>query len=385
MRIKVTLLLLILGMRMSATTPFWFRYSSKQLDIKEDTLQLGIVNPNNGKRAHFIYDVDFYTYFDNREYHEPYQIPQTIFNFRLSPTIGVQIEDMLGGKHRLIAGVNYTQPLGGGWKNVQFNPIAYYHYKYKGLNMQFGAVPYDNRVMRLPNLLQYDSLAYYRPNIQGALISYEDQRGFVEFMCDWRGSQTPEIREMFRLMIDGRYKYKWFFVGGIGQINHKANFKAPTPREGICDDTYVIPQIGFDLTGIVPEIDTFSMRFSYVLGIQNHRSIESYQKPQGFMAELMFNWWFLGIRDEFYVGDSMMPHYRYYRSDLNQGDPFYQSRIYNRLDIFAYLYRNSFVNCYLSYNLHYDGVSLAHQQQLIVRFNLGSYGTSKNYLKNMLW
>ena len=52
------------------------------------------------------------------------------------------------------------------------------------------------------------------------------------------------------------------------------------------------------------------------------------------------------------------------------GDPFYQSRLYNRTDLFVYLYRSSFVNFYFSWNMHYDGYHLQHQQQMIVRFRL---------------
>lgn len=360
---------------------FWMRYS-KPKTIAVDTARANDIARANAKRVRFIYDVDFYSYFDNREYHDPYQTPQTIFNFRLAPEVGVQIRDLIGGTHRLIAGVNYTQRLGGDWNDVQFDPTAYYHYKYKGVNLRLGAIPFAQRLHALPDFLLYDSIGYFHPNIQGALFSYQDHRGYAEFMCDWRGAQETDCREMFRIVVDGRYQYKWFNIGGFVQLNHKANPKAPTPREGVCDDFYVSPQIGFDFTDLLSPIDSFSVTLGYVLGIQNDRTAEIYKKPQGFTADLYFNWWFLGVHNRFYYGDCMMPNYGKWGHFLNQGDPFYQSKIYNRLDIFAYIYRNSFVNCYLSYNLHYDGETLQHQQQLNVRFLLSGL-KSKKPLRNI--
>lgn len=362
---------------------FWTRYSKPRM-VAVDRTSDSIHAARMRKKVSFHYDLDFATYFDNREYREPFQIPQTIFNFRLSPEIGVRINDLAGGVHRIVAGVHYTQPLGGNWRDAKFDPTAFYHYNYRGLNLMLGAVPYTYREQSLSNWLMYDSIAYWHPNIQGALISYRDHRGFVEFMCDWRGSQTVERREMFRLIIDGEYQYKWLTLGGFLQMNHKARRKAPAPWEGVCDDIYISPQIGFDVTDYLP-VDSFSLRLGYIIGLQNNRAAEDYQHPQGFNAELYFNWWFLGLKDEFYVGESLMPHYGIYGADLNQGDPFYQSRIYNRLDLFVYLYRSSFVDCHFSYNLHYDGVSLAHQQQLTVRFNLGGiWNKNGKYLKPIL-
>jgi hypothetical protein len=338
---------------------------------RADSVIIGEVRIGNDAFK-FLYNVDFSTYFDNREYRSPYQIPQTIFSFRLSPEIGIGLTDKFGGKHKLIAGVHYTQPIGGDWNNVRFAPTAYYRFKIKGFSVALGAVPFKERLEIMPDYLMYDSIAYTHPNIQGALLSYVSRHGLVEFMCDWRGSQTPARREMFRLLLNGRYHYKWFNIGGYGQINHKAGFASPAPYEGVCDDIYINPQVGFDVSAYLP-MDSLAVRVGYILGIQNHRSVESYKKPQGLMLELYANWRFIGLKNTFYYGENLMPFYSEFGADLNQGDPFYQSNLYNRTDLFLYLYRNNFVNCYFSWNFHYDNVRLQHQQQLIVRFSLDGF------------
>ena len=293
-------------------------------------------------KPRFLYNVDFSTYFDNREYRSPYQTARTLFAFRLSPEIGVGLTDVQGGSHRLMAGVHYTQPLGAGWKQVRFSPTAYYDYDYRGFSVALGAIPFTHRIEVLPDWLQYDSIAYARPNIQGALMSYSSRWGFAEFMCDWRGAQLPEQREMFRLVLNGEFRWKWLTAGGYFTLNHKANYAPPTPREGVCDDIFIHPRVGVNLSGYVP-LDSLALRTGYVVGIQNHRDAHLSQIPQGVLVELFLNWRFLGLRNVFYYGGNMLPYYAEFGADLHQGDPFYQSGLYNRTDVFAYLYRNNFV------------------------------------------
>lgn len=337
-----------------------------------------------GEKMQFLYNVDYMVYFDNREYKSPYQIPQTIFSFRLSPEIGCRLQDTKNGLHKLTVGAHYTQPLGGNWQDATFNLTAFYQYQYKNFSVALGAIPFKKRIENMPNYLMYDSIAYAHPNIQGALMSYQSTYGFAEFMCDWRGSQTTKRREMFRLILNGRFHYQWFNIGGYGQINHKAGFAAPTPREGVCDDIYINPQIGADLTNYLP-MDSLAMRAGYILGIQNHRTKNISNTPQGIMIELYANWQFIGFKNTFYYGENLMPYYNEFGAELNQGDPFYQSNLYNRTDLFIFLFKNNFVNCFFSWNLHYDSYKLQHQQQLILKFSLEDFKKENNLQKLSDW
>lgn len=340
-------------------------------------LALEYPNAESMSRVALEYDVEAAFYFDNREYRQPYQDAQTIFAIRLAPEIGVGVKDKQGGVHKVMAGVHYIQPFGSDWKDIKVHPTAYYQYSYKGFMMSLGAVPYRYFYRQLPDFLRYDSIAYSHPNIQGALFGYQSRHGFVEAMCDWRGMQRPDRREMFRITIDGEYGYQGYFryfVGGVAQLNHKANYGKPTPREGVCDDAYISPNVGIDFAQPTP-LDTLSLRASYIYGYQRERITNTLFQPQGFMLEFMINWKWLGAKNTFYVGDNLMPLYGSYGADLNQGDPFYQSRLYNRTDLYVYFVRKSFVNVYFSWNMHYVPESgLQHQQQLIAVFQLDGIG-----------
>jgi len=364
---------------------FWSRFAAEPVEMPVDSVWQAKQEAKAQKPVALHYDVDFTTYFDNREYNAPYQRSQTILNYRLSPEVGVRILDRAGGRHVLSAGVSYTQRLGGDWRDVQFDPIAYYRFDYRGFMVSMGAIPYRQRIMPLPDWLLYDSIAYYHPNIQGAHMAYRDQRGFVEFMCDWRGAQTVERREMFRLIANGQYQYKALQIGGLAHLNHKASFARPN-HEFVMDDIHLHAFAGADLTQYTP-FDSLSIRAGYIFGFQRDREIYESFYNHGLVVELYANWWFLGLRNTFYYGDNLQP-LRPRNAFICMGDPFYQSRIYNRTDIFAYLYRSSFVNLYFSWNLHYDGISLQHQQQMIVRFELEPLmaelgGAKRPYLRGL--
>lgn len=368
-RALLVIVLMLVGTMAVSAQGFWGRYSKKEKVEFRDSVWEAKQETLEQKKVRFIYDLDFLTYFDNREYDAPYQIPQTIFNTRLSPSVGVRIKDNVGGRHDLVGGVRYTQRLGGNWKDVQFDPTAYYRWRYKGFDLSMGAIPFENRVRPLQDWLLYDSIAYMHPNIQGALLQYSDHRGYVSAMADWRGAQTATRREMFRVIIDGEFRWKGLIAGGLAHLNHTAG-TADNDTLPLYDDLNLGVNVGFDATQYVP-LDSLSLRVGYICGLARDRMHSVTYNPQGMFVELFVNWWFLGLKNTFYYGDNLQP----FRGDIGalmcQGDPFYQSRLYDRLDLFAYLYRSSFVDFYFSYNFHFDNLGhVGEQQQLIVRFNL---------------
>ena len=324
----------------------------------------------------FLYDLDFLFYFDNREYDGyPYQRSQTLFGARLSPEIGVGISDSIVGDHKLMAGASYIQPIGADYRDAKILPTLYYQYKKSGFSVHLGLLPFYKRIETLPDYLMYDSIAYYHPNIQGALFQYESKQGLVELMCDWRGMWSSTTREAFRIVLNGRYEYKVLFVGGFAQMNHLANYAPPAPHIGVCDDILINPYIGVNLGNVTP-LDSFSIRAGYLLGIQRDREAGLNYIPQGGNLEIFLRWRMLGLKNTTYYGESQNPLYPTQKSLLNQSDPFYVARFYNRTEVFVYIFNNSFVNCYLSANFHVADGTFSTQQQVIAQFRLDGI---KNY------
>lgn len=329
------------------------------------------------------YDIDFVTNFDNREYHSQYADDGTIFGIRLTPTIGLSVCDSLGGRHVLMGGVSYIQPFGVNWKAAKVTPTVYYQYQLRkhapqtsqavapSFTASLGFIPYNHLTRRLPKYLMSDSLDFVYPNIQGALFQYSDRRGYVDFFCDWRGMPTATTREAFRLVVAGEAKWKMLRVGGYGQLNHLANYDKSQPRAGVCDDAYANPYIGVDASHLTV-LDSLRFDVGYLFGYQCQRA-EVIQPVlcHGMTAQFTLRWRWIELDDNLYVGQNQMPHYGDLGAVLNQGEPFYQSPIYNSAELRFRVLRHDFAQLYLAWNMIYcKGEPLSHQQRVVLRFNL---------------
>ena len=321
-------------------------------------------------KVKFAYDADFLFYFDNREFNRTqYQRDFTQFGVRLAPEVGVSIQDSSKFTHRIMVGVAYNQPIGTDYCRAEFRPTAYYRLQGKGFDVNLGFVPYTHLIEPMPTYLWYDSLAYQCANIQGALLQYRSEKGHVSVLADWRGMYGENTREAFRVVINGRYQHKWFYVGGMAALNHLANSK--DQHQGVCDDYLVNPYVGLDFSTYTP-LDSLALRAGYIFGIQRDRNIDFNALTHGACIELMVKWKYVGLKNTLYVGDNMFPLYHVYGSLLNQGDPWYRANVYNRTDLFVYIYNNRFVNVHGAFTVDVTKEGTFNcQQQIIAQFNLG--------------
>ena len=336
-------------------------------------------------KVSFAYDTDFLLYFDNREYDgTPGQRSQTIFGVRLAPEIGVKIADSTEAVHKLMAGVSYNQPFGASWGKITVKPTIYYRIETKGFDINLGFVPYKYLKETLPEYILSDTISYYNSNLQGALFQYESKYGFASLMADWRGMYSYETREAFRVIATGQYKYKGLQIGGYAMLNHLANSEQ---EFGVYDDIMLNPYVGFNIAEYIQPIDSFNIRIGYIGGFQRERSTETSYFTHAVNAELFFRWRFLGLKQSVYYGNSLYPLYEKQKTTLNMGDPWYNSKLYSRTDLFVYLYNNRFINCYFSLNLHVNETGkINFQQQLIAQFNLANVFIKKDSpkLKSLL-
>lgn len=316
----------------------------------------------------FVYDIDFLTFFDNRESRIPSYPSKTLFGMRLSPEIGFEINDSTYGNHKLMAGASYTQPFGSQWTDIKIRPTIYYSYRQQGFDLSLGFVPWRNIRTSLPDYLFSDSLRYFSPNIQGVHFGYSSRHGFAEFICDWRGMQSPETREAFRLLLAGKYHHQWLFAGGNAQLNHLAS--RLNAYDGVCDDITAQPFVGVNFSQLTP-LDTLALRTSYIISYQRERRTNTLYIAHGFLAELSLKWRFLAVENNLYIGNPLMPLYPQYGPQLNQGETFYQHPIYNKTEFSVYILQRPFATLQFSWNLQYvPNLPLAHQQLLIAQINI---------------
>lgn len=362
----------------------------------------------------FIWGVDAETVFDNREGDQTYYPQQTIFFSRLSPSLGVRfgksehekinndgIKKKYTDVHKLVAGTHYIQPIGIGYKENKFVPTAYYTFSHKvvkevkrdssvliidGTNtpdfkvwsVSFGMIP-RRLSYRLPEILWSDSMDYYNPNIRGILLQCtKNNLAFHEISLDWRSLQSADQREAFNVNYNVRkYFHRYlrgispFFIGGNVQLNHLAKRNPAPEGEGVNDDMFAYPYIGWDFSDKTV-FDRFRIKAGYAVSFDRCRAIGDWEVDGGLLADLHLLWKKIGIIETLYAGNKQFPLYPMYGSLLNMGDPHYQSSFYSLTSIYSPIVHNQHVNfgAFLDFHVTKEGTSC--YQRVVLNVNLGN-------------
>lgn len=366
------------------------------------------------KEYKFIWGVDAETVFDNREGDQTYSPQQTIFFSRLSPSFGVRfgksehekvnndgIKKKYTDVHKLVAGTHYIQPIGIGYKENKFVPTAYYTFSHKvvkevkrdssvlridGTNtpdfkvwsVSFGMIP-RRLSYRLPEILWSDSMDYYNPNIRGILLQCtKNNLAFHEISLDWRSLQSADQREAFNVNYNVRkYFHRYlrgispFFIGGNVQLNHLAKRNPAPEGEGVNDDMFAYPYIGWDFSDKTV-FDRFRIKAGYAVSFDRCRAIGDWEVDGGLLADLHLLWKKIGIIETLYAGNKQFPLYPMYGSLLNMGDPHYQSSFYSLTSIYSPIVHNQHVNfgAFLDFHVTKEGTSC--YQRVVLNVNLGN-------------
>lgn len=362
----------------------------------------------------FIWGVDAETVFDNREGDQTYSPQQTIFFSRLSPSLGVRfgkseyekinndgIKKKYTDVHKLVAGTHYIQPIGIGYKENKFVPTAYYTFShmvikeekrdssiiridghtssdFKVWSVSFGMIP-RRLSYRLPEILWSDSMDYYNPNIRGILLQCtKNNLAFHEISLDWRSLQSADQREAFNVNYNVRkYFHRYvrgispFFIGGNVQLNHLAKRNPAPEGEGVNDDMFAYPYIGWDFSGKTV-FDRFIIKAGYAVSFDRCRAIGDWEVDGGLLADLHLLWKKIGIIETLYAGNKQFPLYPMYGSLLNMGDPHYQSSFYSLTSIYSPIVHNQHVNfgAFLDFHVTKEGTSC--YQRVVLNVNLGN-------------
>ncbi|MDO4524157.1 MAG: hypothetical protein Q4B61_02370 [Bacteroidales bacterium] len=366
------------------------------------------------KEYKFIWGVDAETVFDNREGDQTYSPQQTIFFSRLSPSLGVRfgksehekvnndgIKKKYTDVHKLVAGTHYIQPIGIGYKENKFVPTAYYTFSHKvvkevkrdssvlridGTNtpdfkvwsVSFGMIP-RRLSYRLPEILWSDSMDYYNPNIRGILLQCtKNNLAFHEISLDWRSLQSADQREAFNVNYNVRkYFHRYlrgispFFIGGNVQLNHLAKRNPAPEGEGVNDDMFAYPYIGWDFSNKTV-FDRFIIKAGYAVSFDRCRAIGDWEVDGGLLADLHLLWKKIGIIETLYAGNKQFPLYPMYGSLLNMGDPHYQSSFYSLTSIYSPIVHNRHVSfgAFLDFHVTKEGTSC--YQRVVLNVNLGN-------------
>lgn len=295
-------------------------------------------------KVRFAYDLNFDVQFDNREFYKSdFTESMTIFGARLTPAIGVSLEQQNGTKHRLMAGIDIMKDFGSGQSDIKkrnlhlFREISLYYVVEKSLgktdfSLNAGILPRRFMEGSYSPAFFSDSLRFYDNNIEGLLLKFKRPKAYFEVGCDWMGLKEKYGRERFMIFTSGEGKVLDYM--SLGYAAYLYHFASSEVSKGVVDNALVNPYLRFDLDEITP-LEVLSFRLGWLQSLQNDRvHVGHYVFPCGgeFVAQIQK--WNVGIKNDLFVGVDMMPYYNSkdnagykYGNLLYMGSPFY--RVYD--------------------------------------------------------
>lgn len=295
-----------------------------------------ITSSQNSIAQKFEWGGEFSTIFDNREGDGRHTAAETYFLTRLSPEIGLSFDD---GKHKIMGGAVWIQPIGCEWDNYKISPTLYYRYESKKLRGSLGMFPRTQLIRRLPEYLVSDSVSYFQHNLRGALFQISDNCGFFEFIADWRGMQSKTRREAFSVIAQGEWQkpHKIFLCGGSAMLNHLAKVKNAPPEQFVVDNIVANPYIGADFMPLLKPWNnwhTLSLRVGFLTSLTRDRANGEWLTAMGARCELDATYWRFTLRNVTWFGNKpLFPLYYKFGAQLNEGEPYYASKWYNQTQV----------------------------------------------------
>ena len=320
----------------------------------------------------FLWDIDFSATFDNREGDGKHSAAETYFLTGLSPEVGIKFTD----KDRIMGGAVWIQPVENTIKNGRIYPTLYYRHEGEKWKFSMGMFPMSQLREPLPGFLWSDSLTYFQKNLRGALVQFQNQNGFFDAYIDWRGIQSKNQREAFNIVFHGeaQLKNKMLLAGGYALLNHLAKSVENNEGQFVVDNLMFNPYLGLDLTQKV-NLDSLTLKAGAVIGLDRDRKNGKWEVPSGFLMEVMGEWKFLGLRNSLYAGGKLFPLYGQFGSLLYQGEPYYSSSFYDRLDIYGKIYHNQYVELEAQLNFNFTKSNFMFYQRLLLNVNIGNFGS----------
>ena len=371
-------------------------------------LSAGLIEAREKPKASFAYDVDFEMRFDNREIPGNFFTPSmTIFGARLTPQVGLALNESNGASHRLMAGIDVMKDFGaspiseliaggetGETALVQnniglFREISlYYNFRKKiaKTDMEIYAGIFPRRAMEgsYSQAFFSDSLKFYDNNLEGLLLKFKRPGAYFEVGCDWMGQYGVARRERFMIYTSGHGKVLPFM--SLGYAAYMLHYANSDKAKGLVDNILLNPYALFEF-GDRLGMQALSFRLGWLQAMQrNRRHVGTFIFPYGGEFDQEIRNWNVGVHNRMFFGYDMMPYYANvddaglkYGSQLYFGDPFYRihddgstgAGFYDRLEVYYEPEISDFLSLKVSALFHFNGMRYSGCQQMIgIRFNL---------------
>lgn len=335
------------------------------------------------------YDADFEYYFDNREFDYRlmnYTTSMTINAARLTPWVGLRIPQRGFVTHTLRVGADLKRNMGEQLPaSSALDELLFYYnvdavLRRARISGTFGLYPRKMSEGEYSYAFMSDSLRFFDNNLEGVLIKWRSPRLYSEIGCDWMGKYGQGRRERFKIFSAGRWKLLDGLSAGWAAVMY--HYAGSVGQPGVVDNHLLNPYLRYDFSNST-RLDELSLQFGGLLSYQWDRLEDEGCLPMG--AEMIFHMRYrkLGLRNDLYVGDDLMPYYsreRYgkkYGTELYTGSPFYRGgRGYDRLEVYWEPHIASWLRLNVSFVFHFTDQMQPFsgwQQKVSLIFDLDSY------------
>jgi hypothetical protein len=299
-------------------------------------------------------------FLDNREYKDFVARSRTYSGTRTALDFGLNVDSL----NHFIVGANAIHEFGAMPYFLKVDPVAYYSFKNKNWLFNIGEFPREGLLDDYPRALLNDTLRYYRPNVEGMLIRFNNNKNFKEtFWLDWVSRQTDTQREEFLFGMSGKYS-PWtgpFYISHYFLLLHDAGAAILTPNDHITDNGGAQVRLGVDFSHKT-FLDSLSVEVGGMASLERTRGVDQLQTPKGVVASAYLSYKRFALFDEFYKGQG---------SHIFYGDAFYEKTTYNRLDFIITPFVGNRVKGQFIFSVHRTPGFTSNQEAFRVTYDLG--------------
>jgi hypothetical protein len=262
-------------------------------------------------------------FMDNREYKDFVARSRTYSGTRTALDFGLNIDSL----NHFVVGANAIHEFGAIPYFLKADPVAYYKFNNKNWLFNIGEFPREGLLDNYPRALLNDTLRYYRPNVEGMLLRFNNTNKNLNetLWIDWVSRQTDTQREEFLFGMSGKYSPDPrgpFYISHYFLLLHDAGAAILLPNDHIMDNGGAQVRLGLDFSHKTV-LDSLSFEAGVMASLERTRGVDQLQTPKGFVASTYLSYFRFALFEEFYAGQG---------SHILYGDSFYEKKFYNRLD-----------------------------------------------------
>ncbi|MBN2349699.1 MAG: hypothetical protein JXJ22_12705 [Bacteroidales bacterium] len=300
-----------------------------------------------------------------------------MFGSRINGEAGFKFDE----QNKFMFGVDFLHEMGSNKVVLPPDFIMYYQLNKKNVEMFAGSFP-KRDVISMPRVLMDDSIFYYKPLMEGIFLNWKNNLGYVNGWIDWTSKQTKSEHEAFIVGQSMKLQKNHFFYKHDFLMYHFAHTAQRMPDDYIRDNGGLVAVGGFEFKG--EKLKTLQLSVGLAMSYDRKRGLYDLIFSSGLYHEFLMEYDKFGIRGNYYHGSSRLEtsegSWKKSNEGLTvlQGDKFYKSGDYGRLDIYFMPLKKNRIQSKIQLSVHLIPGAIDYSQQFYLFINIDGKRDLKN-------